>query len=92
MSGSARIGYADHAGIIRIGGLDDSFHVSVLGLFRAGHPHLEIPLEAIRLEEISDLFSKCARLHIRGVAKLPLRAKAWAASRSESFWQRRWHD
>lgn len=75
--GNARLGWSNYRGTMRIGRVGDALHVSVLGIFRPGHPHLQIPLEAIRVEEKSGILGRRATLHVGNFAELTLRMSDW---------------
>ena len=75
--GTARLGWANYSGAMRLGRLEDSLHMSVLGIFRVGHPHVRIPMEAIRVEEKGGFLGKRVTLYIGSSAELTLRAKDW---------------
>lgn len=74
---SARLGWANYRSTIRIARVGESLHLSVLGIFRIGHPHLQIPLEAVRVEEKSGVLGRRVTLHIGSFAELTLRAAEW---------------
>lgn len=77
--GHARLGWSNYRGTMQIGRVGDTLHISVLGIFRPGHPHLSIPLEAIRVEEKSGLLGRRVRLQIGTFAELTLPAASWEA-------------
>lgn len=72
-----QLNYITYRSVLRIARAEQSLHLSILGPFRVGHPHLHIPLESIRVEENTGTFGQRVTLYIGGLAELKLRPKDW---------------
>ncbi len=75
---SVRLGWTQYRSAVRLGWDQDGYlHMSVLGIFKVGHPNLRIPAEVIREERKSGAFGDRVLLDLGGIADLKVRAKEW---------------
>lgn len=76
--GNTRLGWSSYRGVLRLGWEQDGMlHMSVLGIFKFGHPNLRIPAEAIREERKSGILGERVVLDLGGIADLTVRASDW---------------
>ncbi|MFT6398960.1 MAG: hypothetical protein ACJAYU_003722 [Bradymonadia bacterium] len=74
----ARLGWANYTHAMRLGWDHEGYlHMSVLGIFKVGHPNLRIPAEAIQEERKSGLLGQRVLLDLGGITTLTVRAAAW---------------
>lgn len=81
---TGRLRWSNYRGVLTIAADDQHLYLSVLPLFRFGHPTLRIPLEAVSEERVRGLFGPRARLDLAGIAVLIVTATTWDGVRERA--------
>lgn len=65
--------WCQYRGVIRMTAADDALYLSVLGLFRAGHPPLRIPWSEIQLSKTTYAWQSYLSLTLGNRERIPMR-------------------
>jgi hypothetical protein len=65
--------WSHYGGVIRVTAAGDALYLSVLSLFRIGHPPLRVPWEEIQFKRTRYLWLKLIQLTLGDEEKIPLR-------------------
>lgn len=81
-----------YGGCINVGVTDKGLFLSVLFLFRVGHPPLLIPWEDISVERYNSFFIKGVKLRFSRVPNVPLRLREKLARNINSQIDGKWNE